>query len=426
MKQDNPGVKHGDSDPHGDPLRPLIIVGTRPEAIKMAPVILQAKAHRWVQPIVCRTGQHREMLDQVLGYFEIQPDVELDVMTPGQSLSKLSAKLIDAIDDVIGAHHPDAVVVQGDTTSVMAASMVAFFHRLPIVHVEAGLRTGDLAAPWPEEFNRRVAGMISTLHCAPTVRSADALRREGIPDADIQVTGNTVIDALLDAVDRERADPEKHLQTFPMFAPTALSSGGTAVPTATGGRVLITGHRRENFGDGMIRLCRAIERLSKQHPDVSFLYPVHLNPKVQQPVHERLGPLPNVHLVPPANYAEFVWLMDQADVVVTDSGGVQEEAPSLGATVLVTRDKTERPEAVEAGLAELVGTDEDKIVDRVTAALRKRQTPSSDTRRQAVVNNPYGDGQAAKRIVNWMVERLLTPSKPFDARDILGECSIEN
>ncbi len=381
-KTDNPGS----SDGSHAPLRPLIVFGTRPEAIKLCPLILECQRRpEEVAPIICSTGQHREMLDQVLGYFSIQPDIDLGLMKPGQTLTGLTAACLQAVDQVIVDKKPDCIVVQGDTTTVMASTMAGFYHRIPIVHVEAGLRTGDLTAPWPEEFNRRVAGIVTQLHCAPTEKSANALRREHVCDDQIRVTGNTVIDALLHTVQQERADDAKWREKY---------------PAATGDSVvLITGHRRENFGDGLANTCDAIVQLASAHTETQFIYPVHLNPNVKGPVHDRLGNLPNVHLVPPADYPEFVWLMDRAKVVLTDSGGVQEEAPSLGCAVLVTREKTERPEAVEAGLAELVGTDRELIVRKVSDALAKGFSDD-----QSIASNPYGDGNASERIVDWMLE----------------------
>ncbi|MFK8112227.1 MAG: non-hydrolyzing UDP-N-acetylglucosamine 2-epimerase [Rubripirellula sp.] len=380
-------MANSESKPSG-PLRPLIVFGTRPEAIKLCPVIIECqKRPAEVAPIICSTGQHREMLAQVLGYFGITPDIDLGLMKPGQTLTGLTAMCLEAVDRVVQDQKPDCVVVQGDTTTVMAAAMVAFYHKIPIVHVEAGLRTGDLTAPWPEEFNRRVAGIVTNLHCAPTERSADALRREHVPEDMIRVTGNTVIDALLHTVEQERSDDAKWREKYPAAMADSV--------------VLITGHRRENFGGGLAEICSAIEELAKTHAETQFIYPVHLNPNVKGPVHESLGGLPNVHLVPPADYPEFVWLMDRANVVLTDSGGVQEEAPSLGSAVLVTREKTERPEAVEAGLAELVGTNRELIVRRVSECLAERSGGDG----AAIVNNPYGDGKASARIVDWMLER---------------------
>ena len=376
-------------------LRPFIVFGTRPEAIKLAPVVKEClNRPDQVAPIVCSTGQHREMLDQVLGYFEIQPDLDLGLMKPNQTLAGLTAGCVQAVDAAINQHNPDCVVVQGDTTTVMASAMAAFYHKLPVVHVEAGLRTGDILSPWPEEFNRRVAGIVTSLHCAPTQRSADALLNEGIPETNVRVTGNTVIDALLQTAERERADDSRWREMYP--AATAESV------------VLITGHRRENFGQGLADACGAISDLANAHPQTQFIYPVHLNPKVKGPVHEMLGGIENVHLIPPADYPQFVWLMDQASVVLTDSGGVQEEAPSLRNRVLVTRDKTERPEAVDAGLAELVGTDRKLIVEKVSEAL---QQAGDNKGTVDFAKNPYGDGFASKRIVDWMLEAFASETR---------------
>ncbi len=366
------------------PIRPLIVLGTRPEAIKLAPVILACKDHADVSPIVCSTGQHREMLDQVLGYFKIRPEIDLALMKPAQTLAGLTSACIEAVDRVVAELSPDMIVVQGDTTTVMASAMVGFYRRVPIVHVEAGLRTGDLMAPWPEEFNRRVTGIVTTLHCAPTQGAADALVREGVSPSSIRVTGNTVIDALLIAVARERDRGDQWLARYPMVA--------------RGPVLLVTGHRRENFGDGLANLCDALRELATKHRDLQIVYPVHLNPNVSGPVRSRLADVANIHLMPPAEYPEFVWLMDRATIVLTDSGGVQEEAPSLGHPVLVTRDKTERPEAIAAGLAELVGTDREKIVARVSALLAAPKSMG------AIKANPYGDGKASSRIVDWMLE----------------------
>ncbi len=380
------------ADSAARPVRPLIVLGTRPEAVKLSPVILECQKRAGIAPIVCSTGQHREMLAQVLGYFGIEPEIDLGLMKPGQTLAGLTASCMTAVDHVISEQQPDCVVVQGDTTTVMVAAMAAFYHQLPVVHVEAGLRTGDLLAPWPEEFNRRVAGIVTDLHCAPTQRAADALLAESVDPAHVRVTGNTVIDALLFTVEKERQDDSRWREKYPM---------------ATGDSVvLITGHRRENFGGGLQQTCGAIADLARLHSDTEFIYPVHLNPNVKGPVHELLSGLANVHLVPPADYNEFVWLMDRADVVLTDSGGVQEEAPSLGSAVLVTREKTERPEALEAGLAELVGTDRELIVKRVSESLAAKADKTDE--QASVVNNPYGDGKASQRIADWIIEAYRT------------------
>jgi UDP-N-acetylglucosamine 2-epimerase (non-hydrolysing) len=365
-----------------------LIFGTRPEAIKMAPVVHEClrRADR-VQPVVCLTGQHKEMLAQVTDYFGIQADLDLELMQPNQTLAGLTARCLTGIDDAIVRFQPDCVVGQGDTTTVMAASVAAFYRRIPFVHVEAGLRTHDLQAPWPEEFNRRVAGIVAALHCAPTQRAADALLAENTKASTVHVTGNTVIDALLWATQRERAHDAPWGTKYAALGERRM--------------VLITGHRRENFGAGFEAICGAIATLADRFADVEFVYPVHLNPNVQAPVYRVLGDRKNIHLVPPAPYPEFVWLMDRSSVILTDSGGVQEEAPSLHKPVLVMRDTTERPEAVEAGAVELVGTSAERIVERLSMLL----TDEQEYRRRQIDTNPYGDGQAAQRIVELMLQQ---------------------
>jgi UDP-N-acetylglucosamine 2-epimerase (non-hydrolysing) len=369
-------------------LRPLLIFGTRPEAIKMAPIVAACRARPdEVEPIVCLTGQHREMLDQVIDYFGIVPDVRLGLMRPNQTLAGLTARCIEAIDDVLERFGPHCVVAQGDTTTVMAASLAAFYRRVPFVHVEAGLRTGNLDAPWPEELNRRIADVVATVYCAPTQRAADALLAEGAPQASVHVTGNTVVDALLATVERERANGDYWQGKYAMLDGAPM--------------VLITGHRRENFGVGFESICRAVGLVAQRFPDCQFVYPVHLNPNVQEPVRRLLEGRANVHLVEPAVYSEFVWLMDRSRLILTDSGGVQEEAPSLGKPVLVMRETTERPEAVEAGAARLVGTSVDAIVEGVDRLLTD---PAAYAAFQ-VDENPYGDGRAAERILKVMLAR---------------------
>lgn len=366
--------------------RPLLVVGTRPEAIKMAPLIQRALEHPALEPIVCFTGQHREMLAQVADYFGIRADYDLDVMRPNQTLGGLTTRCLTGIDETVDRCGPDCVVAQGDTTTVLAASLIAFYRQLPFVHVEAGLRTGSLQSPWPEEFNRRVAGLTAALHCAPTERSAANLLREGAPAASVRVTGNTVIDALLETVSRERGRAE--------WGAKHASLGDRRL-------VLITGHRRENFGAKFDSIWRALATLSERFGDVEFLYPVHLNPNVREHVGRWLGGRANVTLCAPADYPEFVWLMDRATLIITDSGGVQEEAPTLRKPVLVTRDTTERPEAVEAGAVELVGADADAIISRATCLL----SDDAEYRRRQIDRNPYGDGLAARRIVEWIVDQ---------------------
>lgn len=370
------------------PLRPLLVFGTRPEAIKMAPVVQACRARpNAIEPLVCVTGQHREMLAQVTGYFGIEHDIDLDLMRPNQSLAGLTARCIERIDEVLAERTPDCVVAQGDTTTVMCASLAAFYRRVPFVHVEAGLRTGDIWSPFPEELNRRVASLTTALHCAPTERSRQNLLREGIADSTIHVTGNTVIDALLWAAARERANGGRWAESYSWLGDRRM--------------VLITGHRRENFGGGFENICRAIAELADRFPDVCFVYPVHLNPNVQEPVQRILSDRGNVHLLPPAPYPEFVWLMDRSTLILTDSGGVQEEAPSLKKPILVMRDSTERPEALDAGAVELVGTNTSRIVAAVSRLL---SDPAEYARRQIELN-PYGDGNAAERIVDLVLNQ---------------------
>lgn len=354
----------------------------------MAPVVKACQERsEAIAPIVCLTGQHREMLAQVTDYFGIQADLDLELMQPNQTLAELTARCLQGLDGALARYEPHCVVAQGDTTTVMAAALTAFYRRVPMVHVEAGLRTGNLQAPWPEEMNRRVASLVTSLHCAPTSGAAHNLLSEGISASQVHVTGNTVIDALLWTVSRERGHAE-HWQ---------------ARHAALGDRrmVLITGHRRENFGEGFRHICQAIARLAERFPAVEFVYPVHLNPQVQEPVHRILGGLPNVQLLPPAAYPEFVWLMDRSSLLLTDSGGVQEEGPSLHKPILVMRDTTERPEALDAGAVELVGTDEERIVSSVTRLL----TDEQEYARRQIAVNPYGDGQAAQRIVELMLRQ---------------------
>lgn len=374
------------------PLRPLIVFGTRPEAVKMAPVI-QACWERAddVQPIVCVTGQHREMLDQITEYFGIDPDVDLSLMRPNQSLAELTARCLTRLDDVLAKYRPDCVVVQGDTTTTASAALAAFYRRVPLVHVEAGLRTGRMKSPWPEEMNRRVATLAAALHCAPTEGARQNLLREGVPGESIIVTGNTVIDALLETVRRERG----------------RDGFWSAKHDYLKGRrmVLITGHRRENFGQPMSRICRAILMLAAEFPDVDFVFPIHVNPQVHEPVYRilRRHADENLHLLDPVGYPEFVWLMDRSSLIISDSGGVQEEAPSLGKRVLITRQTTERPELLESGMAELVGADVRRIVERAGVLL----SGAGPVAKPVSTINPYGDGQAAPRIVDEIVRRFV-------------------
>ncbi len=365
------------------PRRIMVVFGTRPEAIKMAPVVSALRAQPGLDVRVVVTAQHRQMLDQVLSLFGLVPDEDLDLMAPGQALPDLFARILQGLGPVFERHRPDLVLVHGDTSTTLATALAAFYARIPVGHVEAGLRTGDLQAPWPEEANRRLAAPLCTLHFAPTPTARRNLLAENIPDAAIHVTGNTVIDALLSVAGSLDADPALAARVdagFPFLDP--------------GKRLLlVTGHRRENFGPGFEQLCLALRDLAARG-DVQVVYPVHLNPNVQEPVRRLLGEAGNVVLVPPQDYLPFVRLMSRAHLVLTDSGGIQEEAPSLGKPVLVMRDTTERPEAVDAGTVRLVGTDRARIVGEATRLLDEPAAHAAMAR----AHNPYGDGQAAARI----------------------------
>ena len=366
----------------------LCVFGTRPEAIKMAPVVLAAQRHPLVKPIVCSTGQHREMLDQVVRYFGLSVHHELNLMQPDQTLSDLTARCLQMLSATIAETKPECVVGQGDTTTAFCASLAAFYARIPFIHVEAGLRTDSIDSPFPEEFNRRVCSLTTALHCAPTQAARQNLLQEGYPDSDVVVTGNTVLDALKLSVAQERLNSSMWVQKHPDIAGRSM--------------VLITAHRRENHGDGIRNLCAAIGRLAEIFPQVQFVYPVHLNPNIRGPVHESLSGRRNVHLIPPADYPEFIWLMDQSALILSDSGGVQEEAPSLRKPVLVTRETTERPEAVSVGATKLIGTDPDRVVREVSELLTNRKAYEA----MQVDENPYGDGRAAERIVKLAVARF--------------------
>jgi len=382
----------------------LVVFGTRPEAIKMAPVVHALQALPGVKTEVAVTAQHRQMLDQVLALFDIRPDEDLDLMRPGQGLADLFSRALTGMQDVLQRRRPDLVLVHGDTSTTLAAAMAAFYQRVPVGHVEAGLRTGDMRAPWPEEMNRRLTASLTTLHFAPTEGARANLAREGIT-AGVHVTGNTVIDALLEVAARIRGDAALAASLaarFPFLAGKDLDGDRRML--------LVTGHRRENFGDGFERICLALREIAARG-DVDVVYPVHLNPNVQEPVRRILGDCPSVHLVEPQDYLPFVWLMRRADVILTDSGGIQEEAPSLGKPVLVMRDVTERPEALEAGTVRLVGTDTARIADGVNVLL---DDPVAYAR-MARAHNPYGDGRAAQRIAataaQWLAARDV-PAAP--------------
>lgn len=360
----------------------LCVIGTRPEAIKMAPVILALKKEPWANVRVLATAQHRHMLDQVNAFFGIEPDIDLNIMRPNQALTTLTARLLLELDNVLQAEKPDAVLVQGDTTTVMTVVLACFYHRIPIGHVEAGLRTWDLQNPFPEEANRVIAGKLARWHFAPTEGSKQNLLKEGVPDSEIIVTGNTVIDALL---------------------MTAAKDLELAVPLASAKRlVLITSHRRENFGEPFRNICRALRTLAEHNPTVQFLYPVHPNPNVKDVAHEFLAGLSNFTLCEPLDYAPFITAMKRAYIILTDSGGVQEEAPALGKPVLVLREETERPEAVEQGVVKLVGPNYDRIVEETQRLL----DDESAYRAMARGVSPYGDGHAAERIVKTLREHF--------------------
>jgi UDP-N-acetylglucosamine 2-epimerase (non-hydrolysing) len=365
-------------------VRVLSVFGTRPEAIKMAPVVLRLAAHPGFEAKVCVTAQHRSMLDSVLEDFAIRPDFDLDVMRERQTLCGIAARVLDGLQGVLESFRPERVLVHGDTTTTLAASLAAFYNRVPVGHVEAGLRTGNLEAPWPEEANRKVTAVVTDLHFAPTERARRALLAEGVAPEKIHVTGNTVIDALLLAREKLRRDARLARRIAERFAFLDPSRR----------LVLVTGHRRESFGQGFENICRALAELARRHADIEILYPVHLNPNVREPVFRILGGLPAVHLIDPVEYLPFVHLMDRAHLIVTDSGGIQEEAPALGKPVLVMREVTERPEAVEAGTVRLVGTDFARIVEETSRLL----TDPAAYRRMATAINPYGDGRAAERI----------------------------
>lgn len=382
-----------------------VIFGTRPEAIKLAPVILALKQEKTIRCRVCVTAQHRHMLDQVLATFGIVPDVDLNLMRKDQTLTDLTARAMTSVGHYLAAEKPDMILVQGDTTTVLAASLAAFYQHIPIAHVEAGLRTGNLHSPWPEELNRVVTSRMASLHFAPTPGNRKNLIEEGIPSNRITVTGNTVIDALFLALDIIKKAPP-HLPGLPQALQPGVASKTSAAKTPL---VLITGHRRENFGAGFENICHAISELGHRFPECHFVYPVHLNPNIRKPVRRLLG-YPrrkpgNIHLIEPLDYLAFVALMNRSTLILTDSGGVQEEAPSLGKPVLVMRDTTERPEAVTAGTVKLVGPVTRTIVNATTALL----TRPALYRKMSGAHNPYGDGRASRRIVSACLKFMTAP-----------------
>lgn len=368
-------------------MKVLTIFGTRPEAIKMAPVVKALRAVQGLQVGVCVTAQHRQMLDQVLQLFDIQPDFDLDLMKPGQDLTDVTTNVLLGLRPVLNTWKPDWVLVHGDTTTTLAASLAAYYQKVKVGHVEAGLRTRNIYSPWPEEMNRRIAGSIAVAHFAPTDDARNNLLHENIDPSGIFVTGNTVVDALQDVAHRLRNDQQLQAELHQRFS--FLDTGRRLI--------LVTGHRRENFGTGFDNICQALHDLSAR-PDVHIVYPVHLNPNVQEPVRRILGQCASVHLIEPQDYLPFVYLMDRAHLILTDSGGIQEEAPSLGKPVLVMRDTTERPEAVRAGTVRLVGTNRQTIVDATSELL---DVPAA-YQRMSRAHNPYGDGRAALRIAQFL------------------------
>ena len=382
----------------------MLVFGTRPEAIKMAPLVKEfQKQPKRVETVVCVTGQHREMLDQVLKIFDIKPDYDLNIMKQGQDLYDVTARVLTGMRDVLKEVKPDVVLVHGDTTTSTAAALAAFYQQIPVGHVEAGLRTHNIYSPWPEEMNRLLTGRLATYHFSPTPLSRNNLIKESVDDRNIIITGNTVIDALYWVVDKIKNNKELDNELEDI-----LSKAGYDVNRLNNGKklVLITGHRRENFGDGFINMCTAIKDLTVKYPDLDFVYPMHLNPNVRKPIYEVFGEnlsgLKNMFFIEPLEYLSFVYLMEKSSIVLTDSGGIQEEAPGLGKPVLVMRDTTERPEALDAGTVKLVGTDYNKIVNEVSSLIDDKA--AYEKMSKAV--NPYGDGLACGRIVNALLYRI--------------------
>ena len=378
----------------------MLVFGTRPEAIKMAPLVKAFQARKdEFETIVCVTGQHREMLEQVLSLFDIKPDFDLNIMKQGQDLYDVTSRVLLGMRDVFKTCVPDILFVHGDTTTSTAAALAAFYHQIPVAHVEAGLRTGNIYSPWPEEMNRLITGRIATYNLSPTKLSRENLLRENVSDSKIVVTGNTVIDALHWVTNKINNDKNLNVN----LAKELVTKGYDVSRLASGRRlILITGHRRENFGEGFHNICNALKTLSEKYPDVDFVYPMHLNPNVRRPIHEAFGEdlsnLGNMFFIEPLEYLMFIFLMEKSDIVLTDSGGIQEEAPGLGKPVLVMRDTTERPEALEAGTVKLVGTDYNAIVDNVSLLLNDREAYE----RMSHAVNPYGDGKACGRIIDFI------------------------
>ena len=375
-------------------MKVLTVFGTRPEAIKMAPLVHALAKDPYFEAKVCVTAQHREMLDQVLNLFSIVPDYDLDIMQPGQGLTEITCRILEGLKPILESFKPDVVLVHGDTTTTIAASLAAFYQRIPVGHVEAGLRTGDLSSPWPEEANRTLTGHLAMYHFSPTQNARQNLLRENIPDKQIFVTGNTVIDALFWVRDTVLNNENLHSELAARYPFLDESKK----------LVLVTGHRRESFGQGFEQICHALVDIAAKHQDVQIVYPVHLNPNVSEPVNRILGHVKNIILIEPQDYLPFLWLMTHAWLILTDSGGIQEEAPSLGKPVLVMRETTERPEAIEAGTVRLVGTDRQRIVEEVTHLLQDSDAWQAMSR----AHNPYGDGQACERILHALKNNQVT------------------
>ncbi len=374
----------------------MLVFGTRPEAIKMAPLVKAFELDNDFDTIVCVTAQHREMLDQVLDLFDIKPDYDLNIMKPGQNLYEVTSNILLGLKDVLEEAKPDVVLVHGDTTTTLATSLASFYQKIPVGHVEAGLRTGNTYSPWPEEGNRQVTGRLTSFHFAPTKESESNLLKENVDIENVIVTGNTVIDALVSVVKRFESDEALEGKIQDLIAQKGY------IVDKNKKLVLVTGHRRENFGQGFLNICEALKTVAKQHPEADIVYPVHLNPNVQKPVKEILSDVENVFLIPPLDYEPFVYLMNHSYFILTDSGGIQEEAPSLGKPVLVMRDTTERPEALKAGTVKLVGTDIQQIIDECTKLFEDEKSYHTMSKS----HNPYGDGKACERIVSFLKGKM--------------------
>jgi len=373
-------------------MKVLSIFGTRPEAIKMAPLVVKLKQNAQIDSAVCVTGQHREMLDQVLELFDITPNYDLNVMKKNQSLSEVTSRIINNLSPILEEYQPDLILVHGDTTTTFSAALSGFYHQVSVGHVEAGLRTGNIFSPWPEEANRKLVSCITEMHFAPTEQAMINLKQENVKESKIMVTGNTVIDALMMIKDNIEGDINLQNSLSKNFS---FIGDGKRI-------VLVTGHRRENFGQGFENICGSLKSLAIKNNDVNFVYPVHLNPKVREPVNQLLSNIDNIHLIEPQGYLEFVYLMINSYVILTDSGGIQEEAPALGKPVVVMRNTTERPEAVSAGTVVLVGTDKNKIVDTIDSLLNDKDR----YREMSMAHNPYGDGTASEKIINQIIDKM--------------------